>query len=86
MNNENILHLSLERLNTVLLDQHEAFGSVDLGTPREILSEISEGLKSNKILVITGLRRVGKSTFWRRSPGPNWQIPTTSSTLKTSAC
>lgn len=63
MNNENSLNLSLERLNTVLLDQYEAFSNVDLGTPREILSEISEGLKSNKILVITGLRRVGKSTL-----------------------
>jgi predicted AAA+ superfamily ATPase len=63
MNNENTQNLSLERLNTVLLDQYEGFSSTDLGTPREILTELSEGLKSNKILVITGLRRVGKSTL-----------------------
>jgi predicted AAA+ superfamily ATPase len=63
MNNENYLHLSQERLNPVLLDQYEAFNSLDLGTPREVLQDISEGLKSNKILVITGLRRVGKSTL-----------------------
>lgn len=36
---------------------------VDLGIPREILPEILEGLNSTKILVITGLRRVGKSTL-----------------------
>jgi len=55
--------LPLERLNTILLDQYEAFSNVDLGTPREILPALSEGLKSNKILVISGLRRVGKSTL-----------------------
>ena len=63
MNSENFLNLSLERLNTVLLDQYEAFNNLDMGTPREVLPDISEGLKSNKILVITGLRRVGKSTL-----------------------
>lgn len=63
MNSENFLSLSLERLNTVLLDQYEAFNNLDMGTPREVLPDISEGLKSNKILAITGLRRVGKSTL-----------------------
>lgn len=63
MNSDNSLNLSRERLDSVLLDQHEAFTNLDLGTPRELLSEITEGLKSNKILVITGLRRVGKSTL-----------------------
>jgi len=63
MNTNNTQNLSLDRLNTVLLDQYEAFSNLDLGTPREVLSDILEGLKSNKILVITGLRRVGKSTL-----------------------
>lgn len=63
MDNENTQTLSLEKLNAVLLDQHEAFSNTNLGTPRDILPDIAEGLKSNRILVITGLRRVGKSTL-----------------------
>jgi predicted AAA+ superfamily ATPase len=63
MNNQTFQNLPLERLSSVLREQYEAFSSVDLGTPREILPDILAGLKSTKILVITGLRRVGKSTL-----------------------
>ncbi len=63
MSNQPPHNLPLERLSSVLREQHESFSNVDLGTPREILPEIIEGLESPKILVITGLRRVGKSTL-----------------------
>ncbi len=63
MDNQTPQNLHLEQLSSVLREQHEAFSNVDLGTPREILSDILAGLESPKILVITGLRRVGKSTL-----------------------
>jgi len=63
MSNQPNQNLPLERLSSILREQHESFSNVDLGTPREILPEIIEGLESPKILVITGLRRVGKSTL-----------------------
>ncbi|MCJ7617874.1 MAG: ATP-binding protein [Desulfobacterales bacterium] len=63
MNSQPNHNLPLERLSSVLREQYEAFSNVDLGTPREILPEITAGLASPKIMVITGLRRVGKSTL-----------------------
>jgi predicted AAA+ superfamily ATPase len=55
--------LPVERLSSVLREQYEAFSNVDLGIQRDLLSEISSALSSPKILIITGLRRVGKSTL-----------------------
>jgi len=55
--------IPFERLSSVLREQYETFSNVDLGTPREILPVITAGLASPKIIVITGLRRVGKSTL-----------------------
>ncbi|MCJ7714903.1 MAG: ATP-binding protein, partial [Anaerolineales bacterium] len=63
MDNQTPQNLHLEQLSSVLREQHEAFSNVDRGTPREILPGILAGLESPKILVITGLRRVGKSTL-----------------------
>ncbi len=63
MNSQPHHNLPLERLSSVLREQYESFANIDLGTPREILPEIVAGLASPKILVITGLRRVGKSTL-----------------------
>jgi len=63
MNSQPHQTLPLERLSSVLREQYEAFANIDLGTPREILPDIIAGLASPKILVITGLRRVGKSTL-----------------------
>jgi predicted AAA+ superfamily ATPase len=63
MSNQQPFNLSLERLSSVLREQHETFFNVDLGIPREILPEIAAGLASPQIIVITGLRRVGKSTL-----------------------
>jgi len=63
MNSQPPWDLPAERLSTVLWEQYETFSNVDLGTPREILPSIIAGLASPQILVITGLRRVGKSTL-----------------------
>ncbi len=63
MNNHTFQNLPVERLSSVLREQYEAFANIDLGTPREILPDILTGLESPKILVITGIRRVGKSTL-----------------------
>ena len=63
MSNQPPNNLPLERLSSVLREQYETFSNIDLGTPREILPEINAGLASPKIMVITGLRRVGKSTL-----------------------
>lgn len=63
MDSQSSPNLSLDRLSSVLREQYEALSNMDLGTPREILPEILAGIESPKILVITGLRRVGKSTL-----------------------
>jgi len=63
MDNQTPQNLPLERLSSVLKEQYEAFSDVDLGTPREILPDVLAGLASPKIIIITGLRRVGKSTL-----------------------
>lgn len=63
MDNQTPQNLPLERISSVLREQHEAFSDLDLGTPREILPDVLAGLASPKIIVITGLRRVGKSTL-----------------------
>ena len=63
MSNQPPYNFSLERLSSVLREQQETFYNVDLGIPREILPEIAAGLSSPQIIVITGLRRVGKSTL-----------------------
>jgi predicted AAA+ superfamily ATPase len=63
MDNQTPQNLPLDRLSSVLREQYEAFSNVDLGTPREILPDVLAGLASPKIIVITGLRRVGKFTL-----------------------
>ncbi len=63
MSNRPPHNLSVERISSVLKEQHDTFSKFDLGTPREILPEIAVGLATPKIIVITGLRRVGKSTL-----------------------
>lgn len=50
-------------LASTLKEQHEAFTARDLGVEREILEELKEAISAPQITVITGLRRVGKSTL-----------------------
>jgi uncharacterized protein len=50
-------------LTSTLKEQHEAFVSRDLGVEREILENLIETISAPQVTVITGLRRVGKSTL-----------------------
>ena len=55
--------MTLDSLKSTLKEQYDLFISKDLGTEREILKTLSKSIKSPHVLVITGLRRVGKSTL-----------------------
>lgn len=50
-------------LKTLLLDQQEQFQNRDLGITREKLRQIKKHINSSYAIVISGLRRVGKSTL-----------------------
>lgn len=50
-------------LRTVLLDQSEQFRRKELGVTREKLVQIKKHVNSTYAIVISGLRRVGKSTL-----------------------
>ncbi|EKE05815.1 MAG: hypothetical protein ACD_19C00176G0037 [uncultured bacterium] len=52
-----------DSLKSILKEQIDLFNSKELGVEREILKTISKSIKSPHVLVITGLRRVGKSTL-----------------------
>ena len=55
-----------EQLGEILVEQKEAFLKKPLGVPREVLVEIDERIKLPHVLVLTGLRRSGKSTLLRQ--------------------
>ena len=55
--------LDKEQLKITLTEQLEQFRKQDLGTRREKLEEITKYQKSPHAVVISGLRRVGKSTL-----------------------
>jgi len=50
-------------LATALKEQYEAFASRDLGVERDTLENLKETISAPQVTVITGLRRVGKSTL-----------------------
>lgn len=50
-------------LASTLKEQHEAFVARDLGVEREILEDLKQAISAPQVTVITGLRRVGKSTL-----------------------
>lgn len=50
-------------IKTLLIEQNALFKSKNLGVPRQILGEISKLLESPYAIVISGLRRSGKSTL-----------------------
>jgi hypothetical protein len=54
---------STRNLRFLLSEQAERFTRVDRGCPREALGRILPHLKSPHVIVITGLRRSGKSTL-----------------------
>ena len=55
--------ITKDLLASTLKEQHEAFISRDLGVQREILDQVKSTVLSPQVMVITGLRRVGKSTL-----------------------
>lgn len=55
--------ISKELLKSVIVDQRDSFESRDVGVEREILSSLNKIINSKQITLITGLRRVGKSTL-----------------------
>jgi predicted AAA+ superfamily ATPase len=63
MNDQNQTTISSDLLVSALREQHETFVSRDLGVEREILVGLEEVVSAPQVTVITGLRRVGKSTL-----------------------
>jgi len=55
--------LTKELLSSVLKEQFETFMARDRGVQREVLGGLKDIVRSPQIMVITGLRRVGKSTL-----------------------
>jgi len=55
--------LTKELLSSILKEQFETFKSKDRGIQREVLKDLKDVVGSPQIMVITGLRRVGKSTL-----------------------
>lgn len=60
---DGIILLVMLNLASILKEQAEAFAARDLGVEREVLSKLRAAIDSPQIVVITGLRRVGKSTL-----------------------
>lgn len=63
MNDQIKTKITKNLLSSSLKEQHEAFVSRDLGVEREILKDLKEVVFAPQVTVITGLRRVGKSTL-----------------------
>lgn len=63
MTDQQQTQITKDILASVLKDQMESFRARDLGVEREILEELKETIFVPQITVITGLRRVGKSTL-----------------------
>lgn len=63
MSNTKPLKFTKEQLASIVSEQNELFARKDVGVQREILDKLKSTIKSPLITVITGLRRVGKSTL-----------------------
>lgn len=63
MNDQTRTNITKNLLASALKEQRVAFVSRDLGVEREILEELKETVFAPQVTVITGLRRVGKSTL-----------------------
>ncbi|MFH1896092.1 MAG: ATP-binding protein [bacterium] len=63
MQDQSTAKITKELLLPVLKEQYEAFSTKDLGVPREILTNLKTVIQAPQVVVITGLRRVGKSTL-----------------------
>jgi predicted AAA+ superfamily ATPase len=63
MNDQIQTKITTNPLAYALEEQHEAFVARYLGVEREILKDLKETISAPQMTVITGLRRVGKSTL-----------------------
>jgi len=54
---------SKEQIKTMLLEQFEAFWERDTGIERTQLAEIERASRVPYAVIVSGLRRVGKSTL-----------------------
>ena len=63
MNDQSQTNITKNLLASALAEQYEAFTTRDLGVEREILVKLKKTVSAPQIIVITGLRRVGKSTL-----------------------
>jgi len=63
MNDQTQSKITKNHLASALKEQHETFASRDLGVERKILEDLKETISAPQVTVITGLRRVGKSTL-----------------------
>ena len=63
--NENIWHSkwSRDQIKAMLLEQYEAFWRYDIGTIRTQLAKIEQAASLPHAVIVSGLRRVGKSTL-----------------------
>lgn len=63
MTAQTTITLTKQYLTDILQDQRKAFESKNLGVEREVLSKLKPAINSPFVNIITGLRRVGKSTL-----------------------
>lgn len=63
MANKQSIKLTKGLLSSVLKEQRDSFIHKDAGVQREALKSLNDIVKTPQIIVITGLRRVGKSTL-----------------------
>lgn len=63
MENQQSTQINKELLAIALKEQSEYFKTRDLGIEREILDQLGSVVVAPQIIVLTGLRRVGKSTL-----------------------
>lgn len=61
-----LLMISKELVKEVLLDQREFILGKDPGIPRQAMKIIDEVINLPHVIVISGLRRCGKSTLLRQ--------------------
>lgn len=54
---------SKDQLKTLLLSQFEAFWKLDTGLERAKLAEIEQAVRAPHAVIVSGLRRVGKTTL-----------------------
>lgn len=54
---------SKDQIKAMLLEQHQAFWQYDTGVERTALAEVERAAQLPHAVIISGLRRVGKSTL-----------------------